>query len=152
VLDLIRFLFGDADQVTAQGGFRTGKRSQTNTAEDTVCLQFATRAGILVSHCHCWGSDRWLDEMEVTGSDFSLVVDLNHQKLSGIDRGEEVFLEHPVNGFAAEQRAWLDAIRTGDRTSIRSTYADATRSLSLCLAVNRSVESGLPERVRSLED
>jgi len=113
-------------------------------------LQFATSSGALASHCHCWGCNRWLDEMEVTGADFSFVVDLNGQRLYGTNRGEEVVWENAVNGYAAEQRAWLNAIHSGDRSPIRSSHADAVKSLDLCLAANRSTESGLPERVESM--
>ena len=70
--------------------------------------------------------------------------------LYGKNRGEEVVWEHAVNGYAVEQRAWLDAIHTGDRSLIRSTHADAVKSLSLCLAALKSIESGLPERIESM--
>jgi predicted dehydrogenase len=151
VLDLIRFLFGDADVVAAQGGFRTRPHDpNNNTAEDTVTLQFVTQTGVLVSHSHCWGHCRWLDELEVTGADFSFLVDLNNQRLTGVNGDQDIYFEQPVNGYFYEQRAWLNAIRTGDRSSIRSSYADAAKSLALCLAVNRSIESGNPKRVEAL--
>jgi predicted dehydrogenase len=150
LLDLVRFLFGDVDEVFAQGGFRTRARDESNTAEDTVTLQFVTHSGVLASHSHCWGHDRWLDELEITGADFRLLIDLNTQRLTGINRGENVDCQLAVNGYQREQRVWLDVIRTGDRSLIRSPHADAARSLALCLAVNRSVDSGHPEKVEPL--
>lgn len=42
----------------------------------------------------------------------------------------------------AMDRAFMDAIKTGDRSLIRSPYADALKSLRLCFAANESMESG----------
>jgi hypothetical protein len=86
----------------------------------------------------------------VTGADFSFLVDLNNQRLTGVNGDQDVYFEQPVNGYFYEQRAWLNAIRTGDRSSIRSSYADAARSLVLCLAVNRSIASREPAPVEAL--
>ena len=39
-------------------------------------------------------------------------------------------------------RAYIDAIKTGDRSFIRSDYEDALKSLRVCFAANRSMETG----------
>ncbi|MBE6547220.1 MAG: Gfo/Idh/MocA family oxidoreductase [Ruminococcaceae bacterium] len=39
-------------------------------------------------------------------------------------------------------RAFVDALKTGDRSLIRSDYADAMKSLRLAFAANRSMETG----------
>ncbi|MBR2461141.1 MAG: Gfo/Idh/MocA family oxidoreductase [Clostridia bacterium] len=39
-------------------------------------------------------------------------------------------------------RAYIDAIKTGDRSLIRSDYEDALKSLKVCFAANRSMETG----------
>ena len=39
-------------------------------------------------------------------------------------------------------RAFIKALQTGDRSLIRSDYADALKSLKLCFAANRSMETG----------
>ncbi|GIW93932.1 MAG: hypothetical protein KatS3mg110_1973 [Pirellulaceae bacterium] len=147
VLDLVRYLFGDVQKVSAQGAFRIRPSDTINTAEDTVTVQFTTCSGVLVSHSHCWGHYRWVDELEVTGAEFSFVLDLNAQRLRGVDGPEEIELNDTTNGFEQEQSAWLEAIRTGNRSLVRSTYEDAVKSLALCLAINRSMESQQAEMV-----
>jgi hypothetical protein len=44
--------------------------------------------------------------------------------------------------FAALDRTFIEAVRQGDGSAIRSTYADALRTLDLVLAVQRSIDTG----------
>ena len=44
-------------------------------------------------------------------------------------------------------RAFVDAVITGDSSKIRSPYADAVKSLAFVLACNKSMETGLPVKV-----
>ena len=41
-----------------------------------------------------------------------------------------------------EDRTFIDAIKSGDGSAIRSPYADALKSLKLCLAANESIATG----------
>ena len=149
-LDLMRYLFGNVNEVIAQGAFRTRSRSETHTAEDTATLQFTTDAGVLCTHTHCWGANRWSNEIEVIGADYDLLIDLNAQVLTGQIDSEPVEFARDINLIQSEQEAWLKAIRTGDRSLIRSTHADAAASLALALAVNRSMETGRSELLEAL--
>ena len=149
-LDLIRFLVGDVHEVAACGAFRIHPRSDDRTAEDTATLQFVTDRGILVTHAHCWAHNRWLNHVQFVGADFDLTLDLNAGRLTGVSDRLEVDYGSPVNCFELEQAAWLDAIRTGDRALIRSTHADAARSLALALAANRAMETRRTEPVEPI--
>ena len=149
-LDLIRFLFGDVQEVLALGGFRSFERSARNTAEDTAVIQFVTDSGVYASHVHCWGTSRWDNQMEVVGRDFDLTVDLNRSTLTGQVDGAPLTLDKKVDGMELEQRAWLAAIKRQDRSLIRCDHADAAGSLALALALNRSIESGRVEAVEQL--
>ena len=44
-------------------------------------------------------------------------------------------------------RTFIDAVLTGDKSKIRSPYADAVKTLAFVLACNESMETGLPVRV-----
>ena len=46
-----------------------------------------------------------------------------------------------------EMQVFLEAVRTGDASHIRSSWSDAMRSLAVALAMNRSIETGRPEPV-----
>ncbi len=41
-----------------------------------------------------------------------------------------------------EDRTFIDAVKSGDRSKIRSPYSDALKSLRLCLACNDSIDTG----------
>ena len=49
--------------------------------------------------------------------------------------------------FPLEDRAFIDAVKTGDRSKILCTHADGARSTLLALAANESLETGRPVRV-----
>jgi myo-inositol 2-dehydrogenase / D-chiro-inositol 1-dehydrogenase len=59
--------------------------------------------------------------------------------------------EYPTrdNPYQREDRIFLEAIRTGDRAAIRSTYADGLKSLAATLAANESYQTGQPVKVRA---
>ena len=46
--------------------------------------------------------------------------------------------------MARADRAFIDAVRTGDGSAILSSYSDSLKTLALTLAVNRSMETGEP--------
>lgn len=46
---------------------------------------------------------------------------------------------------------FVNAVRTGDRSAIRSDYADAIRTLAISLAANESAQSGQPVKVAAVE-
>lgn len=46
-----------------------------------------------------------------------------------------------------EDRTFIDAVKSGDGSAIRSPYADALKSLRLTLACNESIATGLPVRL-----
>ncbi|CCW36247.1 predicted dehydrogenase [Chthonomonas calidirosea] len=50
--------------------------------------------------------------------------------------------------FAKEDRAFIDAVKSGDASGILCPYADGVRSTLVALAGNESVETGKPVRVR----
>lgn len=50
--------------------------------------------------------------------------------------------------FPAEDRVFIDAVKTGDRSKIKSTYMDGAKTTLLCLAANESLETGGPVKVQ----
>jgi hypothetical protein len=48
------------------------------------------------------------------------------------------------NIFEIEDAAFIEAVRTGDRSGIKSDYTDGMKSALVSLAANESVKSGNP--------
>lgn len=60
-----------------------------------------------------------------------------------LDTGSTVVMhKREVDQGLIEDRVFLDAVKTGDASKIRSPYADACKSLALTLACNESIETG----------
>jgi predicted dehydrogenase len=51
--------------------------------------------------------------------------------------------------FAIEDRAFLDAVATGDRSKVLSTYVDAFHTAQITVAANESVATGRPVQIES---
>lgn len=49
-------------------------------------------------------------------------------------------------GLACDQ-TFIEAVKTGDASKIRSSYEDAARSLEVTLAANKSLETGKPIKI-----
>lgn len=52
--------------------------------------------------------------------------------------------------FPIEDRIFIDAVKTGDRSKIRSFYGDGVKSTLVALAANESLERGKPVKVQVL--
>ena len=71
-----------------------------------------------------------------------LVVEIGSTRLRVVRAGRVEELQSSASAYLLEDRAFVHAVATGDRSGIRCDYADAARTLELTLAVNRSIETG----------
>ena len=55
---------------------------------------------------------------------------------------ETIDVDRQVDQTLLLDQAFVRAVQTGDPSGIRSPYADALKSLKLCFAANRSMETG----------
>ncbi|OUS75003.1 oxidoreductase [Paenibacillus sp. MY03] len=142
-VDITRYLAGDVKSVYARMkfGLLEHKPGTTIPSVATVCLDFESGA---VGHIDtsCIQSD-WSSAIEVLGRDFKLT--LAGRKLTILE-GEETTTYGSVSGSAhkTQDDAFIEAIRTGDRSLILSTYDDALKTVDVTLAANESALSGQP--------
>ena len=62
------------------------------------------------------------------------------QPRDGSGQGED-------NIFEIEDRAFVQAILTGDHSLVKCTYAQAYHAHQVTMAANASLESGMPEKI-----
>ena len=143
ILDLARYLVGDVKRVYAAAGLRCMTDVDNIDVPDvgTATLEFENGAvGTMNNTCmlgagggpvslHIVARDLW---MEVGG------------KVKVRDRGGERVEGEDVNATAREDAAFIKAVETGDRTDIRSDYADGAKTLALSLAINHSFQTRQP--------
>ena len=139
VFDAVRYLAGDVERVAAAGSHRL---------VDIVDFSDATSATLThengaISHVSTTcATDDGKTGLEVVADGATLSVTQND--VSGTVDGEPVEDSFEADPYAVEVEAFLDAVEAGDDAGVRSTYADATESLALTLAVNESIERQSP--------
>jgi predicted dehydrogenase len=145
-VDLARFLFGEVVEVyaAAANGFNKGVPGYTMDDAVTVAMKFANGgvANLMASCSSNAGGSLFLDVHSLNHNfHFS---EWNHDvviKARGVEP-EEIKGEEGI--FTIEDQAFVEAVRTGDRSGIRSSYPDGVKSALVSLASNRSLETGKP--------
>lgn len=149
-VDMTRYLAGDVLSVYARMGFGMleDKAGASIPSVATVCLDFESGA---IGHIDtaCIQPD-WRSAIEVFGRDYRLT--LSGRKLSILE-GETLseFEGESVSAYKAQDDAFIEAIRSGDRSLIRSTYDDALKTAEVTLAANTSARTGMPVGMRGTE-
>lgn len=160
VFDLCRYLI-DSD-VVAVHGFATQGSMETVENYDlddmsVVNIRFANGVvANVTSACMLKGWERVKLELLCNG----LVVEIHPSlELGFIDtasgdrgvkggtmcinrQGEVEEYDNDVSGYVEEDRIFIDAVKSGDTSQIRSPYADSLKTLELTLAASRSFETG----------
>ncbi len=155
-VDLARYLVGDVVEVFAYAanGFnqKLPNLIKGYNLDDAmvVSMRFANGAvGNIMSCCaapqgggvflNVWGSHHthkfndWAHHVQIHRSG-----EKGHEDIAGdID-----------DIFPTEDRAFINAVKTGDRSSIKCTHADGVKTTLLALAANESLETGKPVTVQ----
>ena len=145
VFDLIRYFLGDVVSVHASGIKRVSD-GIADFEECTVCnLQFESGAvGNITSTCVARAHDSFATEL--VGDD--LYLKLTHDLgLRGQIGGEGIDYTGTEAGYFRQVEQFINAVEANDQRLVRSSYADAAKSLAVTLAANRSLETGQVEQV-----
>ena len=142
IVDLARYLVGDVKRVYAAAALRDMHDVENMDVPDvgTATLEFESGAvGTINNTCmlgvggpvslHIVGRDLWL---EVGGK--LKIRDKDGERVEGED----------LNPTVREDKAFIKAVETGDRSEIRSDYADGAKTLAVTLAINQSFQSRQP--------
>lgn len=138
--DLVRYLGGDVDRVTAASTDRPGTPEIDYPAATTATLTHEN--GIVSTVSSAVTSPKWTAELDVVGDDLHLLLDYTTQELSGTIDDEEIDLNLPTDRYGREVENFLEAVDRNDPGHVRSDYADAIRTLSLNWTVIDAAESG----------
>ena len=148
IFDLARYLLGEARSVYGMAGrVKRASHPESTVAEvSSAAVTFESGAiGTFNSSCilpqdnHRVGLHLYADGLALELTVKGLVVDRGGQRLEYRERDDAI---------ATEGAAFLQAVRTGDRSGIRSTYADALLTHRLTTAATDSARSGMPEQLR----
>ncbi|MCX6897524.1 MAG: Gfo/Idh/MocA family oxidoreductase [Verrucomicrobia bacterium] len=150
MVDIIRLVAGEIAEVHAFGSNQLAPKSETLTVPETVTIAYRLANGAVGCHYHSWTQKGWTCQLELRTADSRATLDLAAGKASGNIKGETKEAVSQKDYYVTEVERFLQAVREKNPALVRSTYADAAKSLAVVLAANRSLETGKPERVKEV--
>jgi predicted dehydrogenase len=143
IFDLARYLLGEVVEVHAFGrtGLLSGVPNYDVHDASLANLRFKSGAvASLASSCMVQaggkvGLDVYLQEK---------VLRISNNALEVVERGHTESFQGPGDPYLKEDRAFVEAVASGKGSGIRSSYADALKTLKVTLAANRSIAEGRP--------
>ncbi|NLG38138.1 MAG: Gfo/Idh/MocA family oxidoreductase [Clostridiales bacterium] len=143
LFDMLRYLIGEPAKVYCAGG-RGIVRREGYDLHDYSSAVITFRSGVVATLFTGCYLDRNVPGKN--GLHFRCVdADIRYtlRQSVEIDTGSmvQIFRKQADQGVA-EDRAFIDAVKTGDQSLVRSPYADACKSLALTLACNESIATG----------
>jgi predicted dehydrogenase len=141
--DVLRYITGDEPvnvrALAEHGSFGPGI---DRDCEETTLLMLRHASGMLTSHVHNWSHHGNLLQLQIVGVDFDLTWHMQfEERLCGKVGDETIDESTPFTAYADEIHGFIEAVRANDQSLIRSSYADACRSLAVCEAAAQAVES-----------
>jgi myo-inositol 2-dehydrogenase/D-chiro-inositol 1-dehydrogenase len=143
VTDMTRYLFGDVKSVYAAG--RTGLMTDVPdyNIEDGSAATLVFENGIVAtifSACFLSGARR-KGGIDIFTRD--MTIEYRERKSITIIRDDSSEFVEVKNDFWQDMdNAFIDAVRKGDGSDLRTNYADAVKTQEVVMAVNRSIETG----------
>jgi len=148
VIDMARYLVGEIIHVFARGNRLIYPDLDTVDSEDTIVLTYQFANGALGSHIDSCAMKAFNWEVEIFGTDWRLLVDYARNRLCGNIDGEIIDKEFSRKDLhLLEMETFLKAVRHPGTNGILSDFADATRTLAVVLAGDRSLKTGTWEPV-----
>jgi predicted dehydrogenase len=144
IVDLARYLIGEITEVYAVYAHRQlHEIAEGVTVPDvgSVTLKFANgTVGTISNTC-------LLDHNFTVGLDIltrDTAFEVRERLINTRSKGESATRHNISDAYLEEDKAFIKAIKTGDRSLIRSTYEDAFKTHQVTVAANESAEKGSP--------
>ncbi len=143
IFDLARYLIGEVDEIYGQRirGLRDEKNKNCDI-DDASCITLRFRNGAigninsscLLSHGRAWGAELIIPNMRI-----QLHLSSHLLKISNA-REEEMRMQ--IDPYELEDRAFIQAVKERNPDKVKSSYADALKTLELTLAANSALDKG----------
>jgi len=144
IVDLLRYFGGDAASVYARQARRLVDVEDFDIYDvANVTVEFESGAVGTIS-TGCVMPQGWKAGIEVQADGVMFELTPGKLRVTKPDVVEEYITSwHPLqNEYLIESQAFVDAVASGDRTAIKSPYADAVKTLAISLAANESARTG----------
>jgi len=143
--DLLRYLFGEPAKVYCAGG-RGLVEMEGYDLHDYSSAVITMENGVVATlHTGCYrgdGAPSFPNGMNIHCEDCTIRYRLRDSVTLDSQSERITYWKRGADWQTMMNRTFIDAVRTGDASAIRSPYEDAMKSLRLCLACNESLETG----------
>ncbi len=160
-VDLARYLGGEVAEVFAYAANGFNKKlpnlvtNYTNDDAMVVSLRFESGAvANIMAACSAGVSggvflNVWAAHHTARFTDWGHHLKLYREGEQGSeDIKGDLGISSPDSIFTLEDRAFIDAVKSGDTSGLKSCHADGVRTTLVCLAANESLETGAPVKVQ----
>jgi len=139
-VDLVRYLVGEFDQVQAVYAQRSIRNIDPDaTIPDVGVVSFRLKSGAVGSFVNSCVSDyHGRGDIEIYGPDFYLSID--GHSLTIRDAHQNITETCTTDFYAAQNSAFVEAIRSGRQELVLGSYAEAAATLAATLAFNEAAE------------
>jgi len=141
-VDLIRYLVGDFHEVHARYAQRSIlKEFPDATIPDVGIISFSLQSGAVGSFSTaCMSKKFGRGDVELIGSDF--YVTIKGGALRIVDNELNVDEKYNTDFYLEQDRAFIEAVRTGRQELVLGGYDEAVATLEATLAANESAATG----------
>jgi len=155
-VDIARYLVGEVVEVYAYGTTSFNKKLPTIIPQYdlddamVVAMKFESGAiGNIMSCCAAQAGGSVFLNVWAGGHAAKFTDWAHHVQIQRAgEPGTEDIKGDIDDIFPQEDRAFIDAVKSGDRSTIKCDHADGVRTTLLALAANESLETGKPVQVR----
>ena len=150
IFDLARYLLGEVTEVHAYGFRGLMQDVPDYDTEDASCVSLRVRNGTIanIASTDLLPPGAGKIGLDLIGRDVRL--ELTNRALTIYRAHERTTYDSHNDPYHDEAVAFIEAVRTGDASRLRSTYEDALRTHLVTVSANRSLELGRPVSVPAL--
>jgi predicted dehydrogenase len=139
IYDLARYFCGEASQVHGWGGSDLNARIDFEDVT-SVNIRFENGAVGAMTSTSDVRTGKYM--LELIGDDYHLSINYGANTMTGHVGDDSVDFAAEESGYYIQVARFVEAVRTGDRSLIRSDYEDAARTVALTLAANETLSTG----------
>ncbi|GAB6991206.1 Gfo/Idh/MocA family protein [Paenibacillus pini] len=153
VVDLLRYVAGEVDEVYALYGKRVKHELEPNVeVADVGTITLKMRSGLIanISNTCVLPGDSDISETGLSFYTNQGILDWSPQRLSVQASGIQTNYTANNQPYIQENEAFIHALRTGDKSLIRSDYADAFKTQQVTCAALESATRGMPVAVLTI--
>lgn len=142
IMDLLRYFGGNINKVYADMNLKLLTDIEKIDIPDVTSVNFTFDSGA-IGHMDCTftQADHRMG-LELLGKDFRVMMD--GTDLTIVEKEVTKTYKSSMNFYEEQDKAFIEAVLTGDRKKVLSDYENGLNTLQVTLAANQSNETGMP--------